>query len=141
MSPSAIRLGEILSLGGKKYWESNIGDSDNIGDGDTTVEGGIYWEIVLGRAEGYSGGQVRDKASLNIKSKGGGRSNHYVNNPEVLADFIAERPDKDGPPTRIQVEKNIPEPWTFLTDGSSCLEGSGAILIITNPEGMKFVYA
>ncbi|GJZ68835.1 reverse transcriptase domain-containing protein [Tanacetum coccineum] len=60
---------------------------------------------------------------------------------QVLADFIAERPDKDGPPTRIQVEKNIPEPWTFLTDGSSCLEGSGAILIITNPEGMKFVYA
>ncbi|GJY03263.1 reverse transcriptase domain-containing protein [Tanacetum coccineum] len=60
---------------------------------------------------------------------------------KVLADFIAERQDKDGPPTRIQVEENIPEPWTFFTNGSSCLEESGARLILTNPVGMEFAYA
>nr|GEU91608.1 reverse transcriptase domain-containing protein [Tanacetum cinerariifolium] len=33
------------------------------------------------------------------------------------------------------------EPWTLLTDGSSCVDGSGAGLILTNPEGVEFTYA
>nr|GEV27296.1 hypothetical protein [Tanacetum cinerariifolium] len=33
------------------------------------------------------------------------------------------------------------EPWTLLTDGSSCVNGSGAGLILTNPEGVEFTYA
>nr|GEY93972.1 reverse transcriptase domain-containing protein [Tanacetum cinerariifolium] len=33
------------------------------------------------------------------------------------------------------------EPWTFFTDGSSCVDGSGARLILTNPEGVEFTYA
>ncbi|GKE10859.1 hypothetical protein Tco_1414410, partial [Tanacetum coccineum] len=37
---SQCLLGEISS-GGKKSQESNIGDSDNTGDGDTTVGGAI----------------------------------------------------------------------------------------------------
>ncbi|GKB91513.1 reverse transcriptase domain-containing protein, partial [Tanacetum coccineum] len=41
----------------------------------------------------------------------------------------------------IPAEEEIPEPWTFFTDGSSCLEESGAGLILTNPEGMEFTYA
>ncbi|GKB08995.1 hypothetical protein Tco_0837307 [Tanacetum coccineum] len=36
----SMYLGEISS-GGKKYQESNIGDSDNTRDGDTTVDGAI----------------------------------------------------------------------------------------------------
>ncbi|GJR55546.1 reverse transcriptase domain-containing protein [Tanacetum coccineum] len=60
---------------------------------------------------------------------------------QVLADFIAERPEEDGPPIEIQVEEAIREPWTLFTDGSSCQEGSGAELILTNPEGIKFTYA
>ncbi|GKD84226.1 reverse transcriptase domain-containing protein [Tanacetum coccineum] len=59
---------------------------------------------------------------------------------QILADFIAERPDEDGPPTRVPVEKEIPKPWTLFTDGSSCLEGSGAGLIFTNPEGIELTY-
>ncbi|GKA01068.1 reverse transcriptase domain-containing protein [Tanacetum coccineum] len=35
----------------------------------------------------------------------------------------------------------LPEPWTLFTDGSSCIDGSGAGLILTNPEGIEFTYA
>nr|GEX09871.1 reverse transcriptase domain-containing protein [Tanacetum cinerariifolium] len=33
------------------------------------------------------------------------------------------------------------EPWTLFTNGSSCVDGSGAGLILTNPEGVEFTYA
>nr|GEV87069.1 hypothetical protein [Tanacetum cinerariifolium] len=33
------------------------------------------------------------------------------------------------------------EPWTLFTDGSSCVDGSGAWLILTNPDGVEFSYA
>nr|GEU43739.1 reverse transcriptase domain-containing protein [Tanacetum cinerariifolium] len=33
------------------------------------------------------------------------------------------------------------EPWTLFTDGSLCVDGSGAGLILTNPEGVEFTYA
>ena len=32
-------------------------------------------------------------------------------------------------------------PWTLFTVGSSCIDGSGAGLILTNPEGVEFTYA
>ncbi|GKE78124.1 reverse transcriptase domain-containing protein, partial [Tanacetum coccineum] len=60
---------------------------------------------------------------------------------QVLTDFIAERPDEDGSLVEIQVEEAVPDPWTLFMDGSSCLEGSGAGLILTNPEGVEFTYA
>ncbi|GJS42521.1 reverse transcriptase domain-containing protein [Tanacetum coccineum] len=37
--------------------------------------------------------------------------------------------------------EELPEPWTLFTDGSSCIDGSGAGLILTNPEGVEFTYA
>ncbi|GJQ96256.1 reverse transcriptase domain-containing protein [Tanacetum coccineum] len=37
--------------------------------------------------------------------------------------------------------EELPDPWTLFTDGSSCADGSGAGLILTNPEGMEFTYA
>nr|GEW83012.1 reverse transcriptase domain-containing protein [Tanacetum cinerariifolium] len=33
------------------------------------------------------------------------------------------------------------EPWTLFTDGSSCVDGSGAGLILTTPRGAEFTYA
>nr|GFC36807.1 reverse transcriptase domain-containing protein [Tanacetum cinerariifolium] len=33
------------------------------------------------------------------------------------------------------------EPWTLFTDGSSCVDVSGAGLILTNPKGVEFTYA
>nr|GEW73098.1 reverse transcriptase domain-containing protein [Tanacetum cinerariifolium] len=60
---------------------------------------------------------------------------------QVLADFIAEKPDEGGPPTEVQIEETVPEPWVLFMNGSSCSEGSGAGLILTNPEGKEFTYA
>nr|GFA16848.1 reverse transcriptase domain-containing protein [Tanacetum cinerariifolium] len=33
------------------------------------------------------------------------------------------------------------EPWMLFTDGLSCVDGSGARLILTNPDGVEFTYA
>ncbi|GKD34081.1 hypothetical protein Tco_1249590, partial [Tanacetum coccineum] len=71
----------------------------------------------------------------------GARSKEAKKILSSTSDFIAEKPDEDAPPTGIPIEEEISEPWTLFTNESSCLEGSGAGLIITNPEGMKFAYA
>ncbi|GJX60293.1 reverse transcriptase domain-containing protein [Tanacetum coccineum] len=60
---------------------------------------------------------------------------------QILADFIVERPKEDSQDTLMEVEEELPEPWILFTDGSSYTNGSGAGLILTNPEGMKFTYA
>ncbi|GJY43834.1 reverse transcriptase domain-containing protein [Tanacetum coccineum] len=60
---------------------------------------------------------------------------------QILADFIVERPEEDSPDTPMEEEEELPEPWILFTDGSSCTDGSGAGLILTNPEGMEFTYA
>ncbi|GKD78269.1 reverse transcriptase domain-containing protein [Tanacetum coccineum] len=45
-------------------------------------------------------------------------------------------------PDELMAEPEIlPEPWTLFTDGSSCIDGSGAGLILTNPERAEFTYA
>nr|GEW99275.1 reverse transcriptase domain-containing protein [Tanacetum cinerariifolium] len=41
----------------------------------------------------------------------------------------------------IMVITDEPIKQTLFTDGSSCVDGSGAGLILTNPEGVKFTYA
>ncbi|GKE73973.1 reverse transcriptase domain-containing protein, partial [Tanacetum coccineum] len=57
----------------------------------------------------------------------------------ILADFLVEKPDK-SPPDTLVVE--IPqELWTLFTDGSSCVDGSDAGLILTSLEGTEFTYA
>ncbi|GJZ62982.1 reverse transcriptase domain-containing protein [Tanacetum coccineum] len=60
---------------------------------------------------------------------------------QTLADFIVERPEEDSPDTLMEEAEELPEPWIFFTDRSSCTDGSGAGLILTNPEGMEFTYA
>nr|GEW04094.1 reverse transcriptase domain-containing protein [Tanacetum cinerariifolium] len=60
---------------------------------------------------------------------------------DSLADFIAEKPDEEGPSMEVQAERVTLEPWTLFTDGSSCLKGSGAGLILTSPKGEDFTYA
>nr|GFB75057.1 reverse transcriptase domain-containing protein [Tanacetum cinerariifolium] len=41
----------------------------------------------------------------------------------------------------VPVAETQEEPWTLFTDGSSCVDGSGAGLILTNPDGIEFTYA
>ncbi|GJZ43549.1 reverse transcriptase domain-containing protein [Tanacetum coccineum] len=60
---------------------------------------------------------------------------------QILADFITKRPDEECPPMEAPAEETTPEQWIIFTDGSSCLEGSGVILILTSPEGEEFTYA
>ncbi|GJT49197.1 reverse transcriptase domain-containing protein [Tanacetum coccineum] len=60
---------------------------------------------------------------------------------QILADFIVERPEDDTLDTPMEDREELPDPWVLFTDGSSCIDGSGAGLIITNPEGMEFTYA
>ncbi|GJU27867.1 reverse transcriptase domain-containing protein [Tanacetum coccineum] len=57
----------------------------------------------------------------------------------ILADFLIEKPDENLPETPATDISQ--EPWTLFTDGSSCIDGSGAWLILTRPEGMEFTYA
>ncbi|GKA72646.1 reverse transcriptase domain-containing protein [Tanacetum coccineum] len=59
----------------------------------------------------------------------------------ILADFIVERLEEDDPDTAMDVEEELPEPWTLFTNGSSCANGSGVGLILTSPEGAEFTYA
>ncbi|GJR47776.1 reverse transcriptase domain-containing protein [Tanacetum coccineum] len=58
---------------------------------------------------------------------------------QILADFLVEKPDKN--PIDTSVVETPPEPWTLFTDGSSCVNGSGAGLILTSPKGTEFTYA
>ncbi|GKA15155.1 reverse transcriptase domain-containing protein [Tanacetum coccineum] len=60
---------------------------------------------------------------------------------KILADFIVERPEEESLDTLMEVEEELPEPWILFTDGSSCIDGSGVGLILTNPKGMEFTYA
>ncbi|GJX39228.1 reverse transcriptase domain-containing protein [Tanacetum coccineum] len=59
----------------------------------------------------------------------------------ILADFIVERPEDNSSDTPMETEEELPELWILFTDGSSCTDGSGAGLILTNLEGMEFTYA
>ncbi|GJR87994.1 reverse transcriptase domain-containing protein [Tanacetum coccineum] len=60
---------------------------------------------------------------------------------QILADFIVERPEEDSSDTLMEAEEELPEQWILFTDGSSCTDGSGAGLILTNLKGMEFTYA
>nr|GEU66968.1 reverse transcriptase domain-containing protein [Tanacetum cinerariifolium] len=58
---------------------------------------------------------------------------------EILADFLIEMPGEN--PQAAPAAETQQEPWTLFTDGSSCVNGSGVGLILTNPEGIEFTYA
>nr|GEY61061.1 reverse transcriptase domain-containing protein [Tanacetum cinerariifolium] len=60
---------------------------------------------------------------------------------QILADFIVERPEEDSPDTLMTEKEELTEPWILFIDGSSYTDGSGAGLILTNPEGAEFTYA
>nr|GEW09282.1 reverse transcriptase domain-containing protein [Tanacetum cinerariifolium] len=58
---------------------------------------------------------------------------------QILADFLIEMPG--DVPQAAPAAAAQEEPWMLFTDGSSCVDGSGAGLILTNPEGVEFTYA
>ncbi|GJX94466.1 reverse transcriptase domain-containing protein [Tanacetum coccineum] len=60
---------------------------------------------------------------------------------QILADFIVERPEEESPDELMAELEELPKPWTLFTNLSCCIDGSGAGLILTNPEGVEFTYA
>nr|GEW34103.1 reverse transcriptase domain-containing protein [Tanacetum cinerariifolium] len=59
---------------------------------------------------------------------------------KILADFIVERAEDDPQDMLTEAEEELSDPWTLFMNGSSCVDGSGAGLILTNPEGVEFTY-
>ncbi|GKE14593.1 reverse transcriptase domain-containing protein [Tanacetum coccineum] len=59
---------------------------------------------------------------------------------QVLADFIVECPEEESADEPMEEQEELPEPWTLFTDGSSCVDGFTAGLILTNQEGVEFTY-
>nr|GEV58125.1 reverse transcriptase domain-containing protein [Tanacetum cinerariifolium] len=59
----------------------------------------------------------------------------YVITPEG----IKPCPDKTAAVLQLPLPRTVKE--TLFIDGSSCVDGSGARLILTNPEGVEFTYA
>ncbi|GKB01377.1 reverse transcriptase domain-containing protein [Tanacetum coccineum] len=60
---------------------------------------------------------------------------------QILSDFIVERPEDDPLDTPVEAEEELSDPWTLFTNGSPYVDGSGAGLILINPEGVEFTYA
>ncbi|XP_071695622.1 uncharacterized protein [Rutidosis leptorrhynchoides] len=64
---------------------------------------------------------------------------------QVLADFIVETDSVNEEHTKNSTQVITPkiknEEWKLYTDGASISDGSGAGLILVNPEGKEFTYA
>ncbi|GKC94948.1 reverse transcriptase domain-containing protein [Tanacetum coccineum] len=60
---------------------------------------------------------------------------------QVLADFFIERPEKESQDDSAKEKEPFPAQWTLFTDGSSCVDGCGAGVILMDPEGVEFTYA
>nr|GEV51272.1 hypothetical protein [Tanacetum cinerariifolium] len=58
-----------------------------------------------------------------------------------LADFIKERSKDNHQVTLMDDKEELPDPGMLFTNESSCIDGSRAGLIITNPKWMEFTYA
>ncbi|GKG05547.1 reverse transcriptase domain-containing protein, partial [Tanacetum coccineum] len=52
-----------------------------------------------------------------------------------------ERPKEEGQDDSAKEEEPLPARWTLFTDGSSCIDGCGAGVILTDPEEVEFTYA
>nr|GFA73925.1 reverse transcriptase domain-containing protein [Tanacetum cinerariifolium] len=62
----------------------------------------------------------------------------------VITGLCSKKASKIFPGTSYRgtlVAETQEEPWTLFTDSSSCVDGSGAGLILTNPDGVEFTYA
>ncbi|GJR11904.1 reverse transcriptase domain-containing protein [Tanacetum coccineum] len=65
-----------------------------------------------------------------------------LSNPEVTGRLLKwRRPEDNSPDTPMEDKEELPDPWILFTNGSSCIDGSGAGLIFTDPEGVEFTYA
>ncbi|GJW81436.1 reverse transcriptase domain-containing protein [Tanacetum coccineum] len=73
---------------------------------------------------------------------------HYhslLSNPVMVKSMMTaggfESQEDDSLDAPMETEEELPDPWTLFMDRSSCIDGSEAGLILTNPEGAEFTYA
>ncbi|GJV51801.1 reverse transcriptase domain-containing protein [Tanacetum coccineum] len=52
-----------------------------------------------------------------------------------------KRPEEEGQDDSAKEEELLPAQWTLFTDGSSCVDGCRARVILTDPKGVEFTYA
>ncbi|GJS17820.1 reverse transcriptase domain-containing protein [Tanacetum coccineum] len=85
----------------------------------------------------------RKQAAENILPGTNNCCNHRSADKATAVKLRNHRKDaKEECPDELMAEpEELPEPWTLFTDGSSCIDGSGAGLILTNPEGVELTYA
>ncbi|GJW10972.1 reverse transcriptase domain-containing protein [Tanacetum coccineum] len=113
----------VLSmLGPHKEWEDANHPIKQLLSNSEITGRMLKWKFEL---EGYD---IQYRQRISIKG-------------QILADFIVERPEEESPDELMTEPEELPEPWTLFIDGSSCIDGSGARLILTNPEGVEFTYA
>ncbi|GJY91381.1 reverse transcriptase domain-containing protein [Tanacetum coccineum] len=61
-------------------------------------------------------------------------------NPDAsLFYFLVEKPEEAS--ANMSQKEAPQEPWTLFMNGSSCIDGSGAGLILTSQDGAEFTYA
>nr|GEV69103.1 reverse transcriptase domain-containing protein [Tanacetum cinerariifolium] len=68
-----------------------------------------------------------------------GTHNHCNHRPTDKADVVLSEDDPQDTP--LEDEEALSDPWILFTDGSSCIDGFGAGLIITNLDVVEFTYA
>nr|GFA80323.1 reverse transcriptase domain-containing protein [Tanacetum cinerariifolium] len=147
LSPQTIK--EVQSLNGKLA--SLNSPDDRTGDGtDASLLykpciTGLGTKLLTDEKAGVIIGLCSKKASK-IFSGTSYRGEHKITyrprtsiKRQVLADFLNEMPSNAS--QGASVAETQQEPWTLFTDGSSCIDGSGAGLILTNPDGVEFTYA
>nr|GEV82154.1 reverse transcriptase domain-containing protein [Tanacetum cinerariifolium] len=76
-------------------------------------------------------------ASLNRRNKLSAVEAALVRTTPI--DFLIEMPDEVS--QAVSAAETQEESWTLFTDGSSCVDRSGAGLILTSPQGAEFTYA
>ncbi|GJR42317.1 reverse transcriptase domain-containing protein [Tanacetum coccineum] len=142
---------KVTSIGRQKRNRSDwCGFDDRKGNSPDT---GLFCEpsAASSRAKLYPNGKASPGANLRrqkVKQILPGAS-HWEHNityqswtsvkGQILADFLVEKPN-DALPEASMIE-TLQEPWILFTDRSSCVDGSGAGLILTSPKGTEFTYA
>ncbi|GKB22087.1 reverse transcriptase domain-containing protein [Tanacetum coccineum] len=81
------------------------------------------------------------KEELIVYLAGAKESPRISVNGQIFADFIVERSEDNSLSAPMEVEEELSDLWTLFTDGSSCIDGYGAGLILTDPEGTEYTYA
>nr|GEW31445.1 reverse transcriptase domain-containing protein [Tanacetum cinerariifolium] len=112
-----------------KAFEGQIGRNIEVYVDDLVVKSYKKTEMIRDIEETF---RTLRKVNMKLKPK----SAHLG---QILTDFLIEMPGEDSQAVPATVTQE--EPWTLFTDGSSCVDGSGAGLILTSPEVVEITYA